>query len=170
MTEPKELRSKQFGIQFDIRQGLIRKTTLFHAGNFTFSCILDRPNKGIEKLIHFWIEEYLRRREPKVALPLDFSSLSHFTKRILQAIRSIPFGSVASYKDIGERVGHPNAARVIGNICHRNRFSLVIPCHRIIKSDGTLGGFSCGLDLKRKILEFERYTQTTSRIGITYRN
>lgn len=78
-----------------------------------------------------------------------------FQLRVWQALRSIPYGQTRSYKQIADKIGNPNAARAVGAACGKNPILLVIPCHRVITSAKTLGGFSAGFSLKKTLLEIE---------------
>lgn len=71
---------------------------------------------------------------------------------------AIPHGSVRTYKDIAIRIGHPFAFRAVGSALAKNPFPILIPCHRVIRSDKTLGGFGGGADLKKHLIQFERQT------------
>ncbi len=86
---------------------------------------------------------------------LDLDRCSTFQRRVLLEERRIPRGRVRSYGVIARAVGRPGAARAVGRALARNPFPLVIPCHRAVRSDGTLGGFQGGLVLKRALLELE---------------
>jgi methylated-DNA-[protein]-cysteine S-methyltransferase len=91
----------------------------------------------------------------RFTVPLDLSGLSPFHRRVLQATRRIPYGRTATYRDLARRVGRPRAARAVGQAMARNPVPLVIPCHRVVAAGGGLGGFSGGLDLKRRLLALE---------------
>jgi methylated-DNA-[protein]-cysteine S-methyltransferase len=86
---------------------------------------------------------------------LDLRNLTKLQKRVLRETASIPYGSVRSYGEIAERIGHPKAARFIGATMARNPFPIVIPCHRVIGAKGRLGGYGGGLELKKRLLELE---------------
>lgn len=88
-------------------------------------------------------------------VPLDLSGCTAFERRVYEATRCIPYGRVASYGQIANAIGKPGAARAVGQALGKNPIAIVIPCHRVIASDGTLGGFSAGLDWKRKLLRHE---------------
>jgi O-6-methylguanine DNA methyltransferase len=79
-----------------------------------------------------------------------------FQLEVWRALSMIPFGRTASYAEIARRVGKPGAARAVGQANGANPIPIVIPCHRVIAADGTLGGFSSGLGIKRKLLALER--------------
>jgi methylated-DNA-[protein]-cysteine S-methyltransferase len=86
---------------------------------------------------------------------LDFAGIDGFARRVLMADYAIPRGNVMSYGGLAARVGVPGGARAVGNVMARNPFPLVIPCHRVIRNDGSLGGFGGGLPMKRALLERE---------------
>ena len=87
---------------------------------------------------------------------LDLRNLTELQKKVLYETASIPYGSVRSYGEIAERVGHPKAARFIGATMARNPFPIVIPCHRVIGAKGRVGGYGGGVELKRRLLQLER--------------
>ena len=87
---------------------------------------------------------------------IDFSSYTEFEISVLEETKKIPYGKTKTYSDIAKAIGKPKAARAVGNALRKNRTPILIPCHRVIKSDGTLGGFSMGLEWKKKLLEQER--------------
>lgn len=89
--------------------------------------------------------------------PVDLSRVPAFERAVLQALRRIPPGQVRSYGEIARALGKPTAARAVGTACARNPLPLLIPCHRVVRSDGGLGGYSLkgGVALKRQLLEAE---------------
>ena len=92
-----------------------------------------------------------------VQLREETKAYTPFQRAVWLACMAIPKGQTRSYKWIAERIGHPQAFRAVGTALGRNPFAPVVPCHRVIKSDGTLGGFSApgGLKTKRKLLKSE---------------
>ena len=86
---------------------------------------------------------------------LDFEGATDFMQDVWQTARSIPYGEVRSYAWLAKRVGRPQAFRAVGLAMARNRFPIIVPCHRVIASDGSLGGFSGGLELKKRLIELE---------------
>lgn len=86
---------------------------------------------------------------------LDMTRLAPFTKKVLIRASMIPRGSVATYSCLAKKTGNPKAARVVGTAMARNPFPIVIPCHRVIRTDGTLGGFGGGLKMKKLMLQRE---------------
>ena len=88
-------------------------------------------------------------------LPLDFSGWSEFQKKVWRSLLKIPFGESRSYSDIALDIGHPKACRAVGNANSKNPLPIIVPCHRVIRSDGSLGGYSSGLDIKSMLLLHE---------------
>ena len=88
---------------------------------------------------------------------LDLSTVGPFERRVLTELRDIAKGQVRTYREIASRLGHPTATRAVGNACAKNPVPLLIPCHRVVRSDGGLGGYSLrgGVALKRRLLEDE---------------
>ncbi|MBI5755465.1 MAG: uroporphyrinogen-III C-methyltransferase [Nitrospirae bacterium] len=93
-------------------------------------------------------------------VPTDFTSKldlrgTEFQKMVWKMLLKIPYGKTASYKDIAEMIGHPGAARAVGAACGKNPVPIIVPCHRVINSDGRLGGYSGGLRIKKMLLRLE---------------
>ncbi len=101
------------------------------------------------------LEEYFGGVRQAFDLPLA-PRASPFQARVLHALQQIPYGETRSYKDIAMAVGEPRAVRAVGSANGRNPLAIVIPCHRVIGSDGNLTGFGGGLDTKRYLLDLER--------------
>ena len=96
--------------------------------------------------------------------PIDFAEISvqlaynkDFQQQVWNAIWQIPYGEVRSYQWIADQIGRPKSARSIGNAVGANPVSILIPCHRVIRSNGALGGYGGGLDRKRQLLALERH-------------
>jgi methylated-DNA-[protein]-cysteine S-methyltransferase len=91
-----------------------------------------------------------------IAVNTDF--LTGFQKQVHEACRAIPWGETLSYGQLATVVGHPGAARAVGTVMSKNRYPLIVPCHRVLGSQGKLGGYSApsGLAMKRRLLEMEQ--------------
>lgn len=98
---------------------------------------------------------YLAGRSKRLDLELDLAGLRPFQARVLGALRRVPFGCVVSYGELARQAGCPRAARAVGQALGSNPLPLVLPCHRVISQDGSIGGFTGGLALKRVLLELE---------------
>lgn len=97
------------------------------------------------------------RRHEAFPGPVDLARVGPFEREVLAALRRIPAGQVRTYRQIAGTVGDPGAARAVGTACARNPLPLLIPCHRVVRTDGGLGGYSLrgGVDLKRRLLTDE---------------
>jgi methylated-DNA-[protein]-cysteine S-methyltransferase len=91
-------------------------------------------------------------------VPRDWSSLTAFQQKVLRAAAQIPYGSVDTYGGLARTIGSPQSARAVGNALAENPFPLLIPCHRVVKGDGSIGGFSApsGIKLKERLVRLER--------------
>lgn len=91
---------------------------------------------------------------PHFDLPLDLR-VTAFQQRVLAALQRIPYGETRSYGDIAAEIGNPKAARAVGQACNANPVPLVVPCHRVVRSDGSIEGYAYGTELKRHLLDIE---------------
>ena len=101
------------------------------------------------------IRAYLDGKRVSFADKLDLGRASSFQREVWKTTRSIPYGETRSYARVAGRVGLPRAARGVGQAMARNPIPLVIPCHRVVGSDGSLVGFGGGIELKRRLLRIE---------------
>jgi len=99
--------------------------------------------------------EYLSGRRDRFDLPLDLSKGTAFQRQVWRTLQRVPFGKLRSYQWVATRVGGRRYARAVGNAVGANPLPIVIPCHRIVAQDSSLGGFSGGLPTKRKLLTLE---------------
>ncbi len=99
--------------------------------------------------------EYFDRKRRHFDLPLDFSGATKFQKRIYERLMGIPYGRIVSYGDIADEMGEPGAARAVGQAVGANPLPIIVPCHRVVRSDGKLGGYSGGLRQKVALLRIE---------------
>ncbi|MCC4721475.1 methylated-DNA--[protein]-cysteine S-methyltransferase [Salinicoccus sp. RF5] len=102
------------------------------------------------------LEEYFSgsRREFEVPISLDHEGTA-FQRKVWHRLREIPYGETLSYKALAADCGGPNHSRAVANANGRNPISIIVPCHRVIASDGTLGGYTGGVGKKRRLLELE---------------
>lgn len=109
------------------------------------------------------IAEYLAGERTFFTVPVDLSQVPDFERAALDIASQIPYGGVRSYKWIAEQLGKPDAARAVGGAMAGNPVPLIVPCHRVVKTDGGLGGYSFGLVRKEALLNLER--STTPLVG-----
>lgn len=107
------------------------------------------------------LEEYFSGRRRTFSVPLDLRG-TEFQLRCWHALLEIPYGETRTYREIARAIGHPQAFRAVGLANNRNPIAIIVPCHRVIASDGTLCGYGGGLDLKRKLLELEGHPACTN--------
>ncbi len=100
------------------------------------------------------LEEYFEGKRREFSVPLDLRG-TDFQKKCWNALLRIPYGKIRTYADIARSVGCPKGFRAVGMANHDNPVPIIVPCHRVLASDGTLGGYGGGLDVKRKLLELE---------------
>lgn len=100
------------------------------------------------------ISEYLVGKRTEFDLPLDVQG-TEFQKRVWLELSKIPYGKTFSYSDIAKKIKNDKAVRAVGTANGRNPISLIVPCHRVIAADGTLGGYAGGIDVKEKLLRLE---------------
>ncbi|WP_186777093.1 methylated-DNA--[protein]-cysteine S-methyltransferase [Streptomyces salinarius] len=102
------------------------------------------------------VRAYFAGRRRDFDLPLDWSLISGFNRQVLRELASgVPYGSVVGYGDLAGRVGQPGAAQAVGLAMGANPLPVVVPCHRVVESDGGIGGFGGGVDTKRRLLALE---------------
>jgi AraC family transcriptional regulator of adaptative response/methylated-DNA-[protein]-cysteine methyltransferase len=109
-------------------------------------------NKPITELLN-----YLEGRQPVLDLPLDIRATA-FQWQVWSNLRTIPYGETRSYSEVASQLGQPKAVRAVARACATNPVALVIPCHRVIREDKSLGGYRWGLERKKKLLENEAAT------------
>jgi methylated-DNA-[protein]-cysteine S-methyltransferase len=102
------------------------------------------------------LEDYFAGRRHAFELPIDWQLSHGFLLRARQGIVAIPYGETRTYTDLARGAGNERAVRAAGSACSRNPIPLVIPCHRVLRSDGSLGGYAGGLEMKERLLDLER--------------
>jgi methylated-DNA-[protein]-cysteine S-methyltransferase len=103
------------------------------------------------------LEEYLAGKRCEFDVPVDLSGATAFDRRVLAAMAAIPYGETRSYGALARAIGSPRASRAVGHACGRNPVPLLLPCHRVVRSDGSLAGFGAGgVGVKAALLALER--------------
>ena len=106
-------------------------------------------SKWVRDIVH-----HLAGSNPQLNLPTDVVATA-FQRRVWEALRAIPFGSTRTYSEVARSIGQPSAIRAVARACATNPTSVVVPCHRVLRRDGSLGGYRWGLERKRSLLEQE---------------
>lgn len=102
------------------------------------------------------LADYLEGRARRVDVPVDLRLLAGYRREVVESLPVIGYGRTATYAEVAERTGRPRAVRAVGGACANNPVPLVLPCHRVVRSDGSEGGYRGGPDAKRQLLELER--------------
>ncbi len=102
--------------------------------------------------------QYFDEGRSSFSCKTDFMEGTAFEKKVWNALRRVPYGETRSYKWIADIIGSPRAYRAVGQALGKNPIPIILPCHRIIESDGSIGGYSSGEHIKRRLLDIEYYT------------
>ena len=113
--------------------------------------------------------EYFSGKRIRFDLPLDLSKATPFQKKVYAVLSRVPFGEVRTYRWLAQKIGNPKALRAVGMANGKNRWPIVIPCHRVVGSDGFLTGFSApgGLELKALLLKLEGISVEENRVSLS---
>ena len=101
------------------------------------------------------LTEYFAGARTTFNLPIRYTTGTQFQHSVWNALRNIPYGETRSYEDIAVAIGNPKAVRAIGQANHNNPILLLVPCHRVINKNGAIGGFGCGVEVKKQLLQLE---------------
>lgn len=114
--------------------------------------------KGIgSSVIKRELTAYFDNGEEEFTQKIDLAGGTEFEREVWLILKEIPYGETRTYKWLAEKIGNPNASRAVGRALSRNPLPIILPCHRIIESDGSLGGYSGGVNIKRRLLDMEYY-------------
>ncbi len=114
----------------------------------------DKPVQKRTVKASFELDEYFRGERTEFSQEADLSGLTDFTQSVLKETQRIKYGTVITYSELAQRIGS-RAVRAVGSALSRNPVPIIIPCHRVVAKNG-IGGFSSGVDLKKKLLELEQ--------------
>jgi methylated-DNA-[protein]-cysteine S-methyltransferase len=101
------------------------------------------------------LDEYFEHGRTDFDLDIDLRVAAGFSRRVLEELVRVPYGEVTTYGELARRAEHPRAARAVGTVMNRNPIPIVLPCHRVVGSSGSLTGYGGGLDRKEKLLRLE---------------
>ncbi|MBL7685040.1 MAG: methylated-DNA--[protein]-cysteine S-methyltransferase [Deltaproteobacteria bacterium] len=130
-----------------------KKPLLDWAKKNKFSLTVKKPDSNLQKQL----KEYFLGKRQHFDYPCLFLTGTAFQQKVWKALQKIPYGRCISYKELAQKIHHPSATRAVGNANGKNCLPLFIPCHRVIESNGGLGGFSCGLPIKKILLKTEGF-------------
>jgi AraC family transcriptional regulator of adaptative response/methylated-DNA-[protein]-cysteine methyltransferase len=169
----KKIRQNSFEIQFVVNQSWLGWTLIVGTSQGICMIAFADTSEALEVQLHHsfshtnfrendpifvtWVEQVLTFIEtPQQAFnfPLDIQGTA-FQKQVWNTLQTIPAGTTASYKEIAQKIGNPKAVRAVARACASNLIAVAIPCHRVVRSDGTLSGYRWGCDRKQALLERE---------------
>jgi len=159
-------RSQNKSFQFyDIYKSPIGTLFLIYMGKFLSGISLRKPigisfKKGVasDRFIGE-LSMYFTGSDSAFSQKIKFLTGTEFERKIWSVLKEIPFGETRSYKWVAGRSGNALAVRAVGQALSKNPVPIVLPCHRVIESDGSIGGYSSGTDIKRRLLDMEYYSK-----------
>jgi len=140
--------------QFGENETLLIATLKVEFPKAQLSTSLAKQAPELDAWIHA-LDQHISKGSPRPDLPVDMRG-TVFQIKVWQFLLSIREGDVLSYSQVADQVGHPKAVRAVASACARNRIGVLVPCHRVLRSDGNLGGYRWGLERKRALLKAER--------------
>lgn len=147
-----------------LQRFLLKQVTLEHSDRECLECLIYAETDACNTdLLHdlqhtlLWLTTYLKGDQPKELPPLYWTG-SEFSLRTLKCLATIPFGSTLTYQELATLIGNPKASRAVGTALNKNPFPLIIPCHRVVSKKDQIGGFAYPIDLKKRLLGFEKST------------
>lgn len=153
----------------DIFLSPLGKLFLLFSGGALAAIEFERPSFSLpsaetaqSRLLKKQLGAYFDGRLMSFDLEIEFLGGTEFEREVWHALREVPYGETRSYKWLAERIGRPKAVRAVGQALGKNPIPIVIPCHRIIESDGSLGGYTGGTDIKRRLLDLEYYAKQSA--------
>ena len=164
----KEKRSSSIDAFYDTFDSPVGKIFLVFSGKklrgIYFKKPDDIPRKGkAPHLVKNELKEYFEHGKDTFTMEIVLTKGTDFDQGVWRTLKEVPFGETRTYKWLAERIGKPNASRAVGQALGRNPIPILLPCHRIIESDGSLGGFSGGVDIKRRLLDIEYYKKLAKK-------
>jgi methylated-DNA-[protein]-cysteine S-methyltransferase len=153
---------------YDTFESSIGTLYLLFAGEILRGISFKKPRESLRKgKAPSWtkkeLKEYFENGLGKFSQKIGFTKGTEFEKKVWLTLKEIPYGETKTYKWLAEKIGNPNATRAVGQALSRNPLPIILPCHRIIESDGSIGGYSAGVDVKRRLLEIEYYINLSKK-------
>ena len=155
VRDPLVIRTKlgAFRVQFSSR-GLARLE--FCKGSLSLARSKRQQTVGLPYNLARQLQRYADGKPVRWKLPIDLSSGTTFQQKVWRVLATIPYGETRSYAWVARKVGKPGASRAVGSACGANPIAVIVPCHRVIAGDGSIGGFGGGLPMKRRLLALEK--------------
>ncbi len=164
----KEKRSSKPQSFYDTFESPIGTLYLIFTGKILSEISFKKPPEIVRKdelppLIKKELKEYFENGREEFTQKTIFTKGTEFYRKVWFVLKEVPYGETRTYRWLAEKLGKPSACRAVGQALSRNPIPIVFPCHRIIESDGSIGGYSSGVDIKRRLLEFEYYVKLSKK-------
>ncbi|MCH9634417.1 MAG: Methylated-DNA--protein-cysteine methyltransferase [Chlamydiae bacterium] len=144
----------QILVHFHVSSNQILKVELSLHSQFEVHLHGDLPLKN-QYLLEKWLKSYSLKKQTPFEINLLLSDYTPFQREVWQSLTKIPFGETCSYLQVSKMTSSPKAVRAVGSSCKKNPFPFIVPCHRVIRSNKTLGEFNGGVEIKKRLLSFE---------------
>ncbi|MFZ2198558.1 MAG: methylated-DNA--[protein]-cysteine S-methyltransferase [Thermodesulfovibrionales bacterium] len=150
---------------YDILESPLGPLYLIFTSNVLTGISFSRPAnfllKRKEGMTHAKKEltRYFEKALQEFTCKTAFMEGTEFERKVWETLKEIPYGETRTYKWLAEKIDKPHAFRAVGNALGKNPIPIIFPCHRVIETDGSIGGYSAGSDIKRRLLEIEYYTK-----------
>lgn len=153
---------------YDTFESPIGTLYLVFRGKVLTEIALKKPSGLLRKgnappVIKKELKEYFENGMEEFTQKIGFTRGTELDKKVWLTLKEIPYGETRTYKWLAEKIGKPSACRAVGQALSRNPIPILLPCHRIIESDGSIGGYSSGIDIKRRLLEIEYYNKLSKK-------
>ncbi|MDX6286101.1 MAG: methylated-DNA-[protein]-cysteine S-methyltransferase [Frankiales bacterium] len=165
-------------VAYTVTDAPIGRLVLAHSDRGLVACSYDEEDVVLDRLArrvssrviraprHFddvrrELDDYLAGERTTFTMPVDLRLASPFGQSVLEAAREVAYGHTATYSSIAAALGNPNASRAVGNALGANPVCIVVPCHRVVRAGGDLGGYAGGTDIKRRLLDLEAAAAAT---------
>ena len=155
-------------VSYDIFESPVGKLYLAFSGKVLVGVSFRKPSgvpfkdSAATKSFIKELSLYFKGSKSEFSQKIKFLTGTEFERKVWGALMKIPFGETRSYKWVAEKIGNPAAVRAVGRALSKNPIPVVVPCHRVIESDGSIGGFSSGVETKRRLLDLEYYAKVNS--------
>ena len=155
-------RSSSTDSYYDIFESPVGKLYLIFTGKLLRGIEFNKPQEILRKgtapsVIAKELAEYFETGKDHFTQKISLAKGTEFEKKVWISLQEIPFGDTRTYKWLAEKIERPNAFRAVGQALGKNPIPIIFPCHRIIESDGSIGGYSAGTNIKRRLLDIEYY-------------
>jgi methylated-DNA-[protein]-cysteine S-methyltransferase len=153
---------------FDSLPSPLGELYMVFSGEFLSGIMLKKPRMKAGKAPAAFkdeLEAYFRGDIRGFNQETVFTSGTEFEKQVWLALKDVPYGETRSYKWLAQRIGSPKSPRAVGQALSKNPIPIVLPCHRIIESDGSIGGYSSGVEIKNRLLKMEYYYSINAEIA-----